>query len=397
MEVSKKDLTAAMRVLAYAWQRKNVVPVLEAVAIDNDAPGRLRLRTTNLDMAFTAHIPAEGADGFEAACMFGDLRAALRVISSDGVTVERNDEFGMLVSGDDAGVQLRQLFPMEDFPVFTPKHLGKAAFLMPPQFGDGVLQSLLRAVAPAMSTEETRYHLNGVFLEVHPDGSKIRAAATNGHMLEVRDLELPAGTVRWAGGGTAVGIIPRAAVERTVMMKGPLVFNGGDRTTGHVAGPQGTLDFKMIDGEFPDYRRTIPAETTPVRFKVQAGPLRSAARRMLAIVGDINTSLHLVAGDGVMHLRHSKKGAVASVTIPAECGNDAVEIAVDARYLASIADGHTGEIRLAFDGAGSAIGIFSLAGLSVLMPRRISSSLRGEWRQSRYNPGNEQPKAARRG
>ena len=120
----------------------------------------------------------------------------------------------------------------------------------------------LKALSPFMSTDETRYYLNGVYLTY--DGSELLAVATNGHILYEA-------TVPHEGGGEAFsGICPRGAVETLCKMikdcRGRLVLTviNGDLMKFVFDDLDCQLTAKALSGTFPDYKKVIPE---PVREK----------------------------------------------------------------------------------------------------------------------------------
>lgn len=149
--------------------------------------------------------------------------------------------------------------------------------------GDGVLVDLLAFCSPFISSEETRYYLNGVSLAFEEDGAKLRAVATDGHRMGARAIPLPA---KWRGPLDTAVIVPRDLV--TLVQR-----HAADREVKTTLYPSGvifeiagglTIGGRLIDGTFPDWRRVVPAREAEGFVEVDIAD----AKRVLRAIGAAN-------------------------------------------------------------------------------------------------------------
>jgi DNA polymerase-3 subunit beta len=227
----------------------------------------------------------------------------------------------------------------------------------------------------AISTEETRYYLNGIYL--HAAGSAndavLRAVATDGHRLAQFDLPLPSG----ASGMPGV-IVPRKTVGevqrliedndaeiRIDLSQGKIRF-----TIGYVV-----LTSKLIDGTFPDYGRVIP-QNNDKQLIVDKKDFEAAVDRVSTISSERGRAvkLSLSAGKLVLSVTNPDSGS-ATEELEAEYASDALDIGFNSRYLLDIAaqiEGEAAVLRLADPGSPTLVQDRNSKGaLYVLMPMRV--------------------------
>jgi DNA polymerase-3 subunit beta len=189
-----------------------------------------------------------------------------------------------------------------------------------------------------MSTEETRYYLNGVYLHVAkgPDGAVLRCVATDGHRLALVDAPLPEG----AGDMPGV-IVPR----KTVGELRKLVDTDDDtsiavsvsETKIRFATPEVTLTSKVIDGTFPDYARVIPAGNAR-RLEVDAAEFAQAVDRVATVSSERSRAVKLTLDEDrlVLSVNAPDSGA-ADEELAVAYADERLEIGFNAKYLLEIA------------------------------------------------------------
>ena len=150
------------------------------------------------------------------------------------------------------------------------------------------LAELIDRTRFAISTEETRYYLNGIFLHVSDEDQPVlKAAATDGHRLARYTLPQPDGAA-----GMPDVIVPRKAVaELRKLLEESLDGNveidlSASKVRFTLGGEGGVvLTSKLIDGTFPDYSRVIPTgndkllKLDPRRLLPRGGPRRHDCHR----------------------------------------------------------------------------------------------------------------------
>lgn len=275
--------------------------------------------------------------------------------------------------------------PVEEFPSL-PRVEAVAQFVMPAF----ALTTSIDAVRHAMSSEETRYYLNGIFWHVKND--QLVMAATDGHRLARHRGEIPDGAASMPD-----SIIPRKAVTLIASIIDQLQGKEADETDveisvggGRIAVTIGTCDLtaKLIDGKFPDYSRVISTSNDKIA-KLRPGHLASAVRQVMlmgsektrAVKCDFSPSSldESSGGSGssgllFVHFTSAENGE-ASASLPCEYSGDALSIGFNTIYLLAILDRMGGEectIELADPSAPTIFRNYEGASSDyVLMPMRV--------------------------
>src|SRR6186713_1777864 len=235
-------------------ERRNTIPILANVLLRAEK-GKLGLRATDLDLEVIETIPAEVSPG-------GATTVPAHMIYDIVRKLPEGSQIVLDSSGDRASLTIRagrsrfslQTLPESDFPDLAAGEMTHK-FSMPAKD----LKRLIDKTQFAISTEETRYYLNGIYLHVAASGktNKLRAVATDGHRLAQVELPLPDGAAGMPG-----VIVPRKTVAEVQRL-----LENGDAEVG-IELSQGkirltvgnvVLTSKLIDGTFPDYGRVIPA------------------------------------------------------------------------------------------------------------------------------------------
>ena len=227
----------------------------------------------------------------------------------------------------------------------------------------------------AISTEETRYYLNGIYL--HAAGSAkattLRAVATDGHRLAQVDLPLPQGASGMPGAivprktvGEVHRLIEDSEAEVTIeLSQGKIRF-----TIGNVV-----MTSKLIDGTFPDYGRVIP-QNNDKELVVDKADFAAAVDRVSTISSERGRAVKLALASGrlVLSVTNPDSGS-ATEEIEVEYAADPIDIGFNSRYLLDIAaqiEGEAAVLRLADPGSPTLIqDRDNKTALYVLMPMRV--------------------------
>jgi DNA polymerase-3 subunit beta len=202
----------------------------------------------------------------------------------------------------------------------------------------------------AISTEETRYYLNGLYLHTVVDNgeSKLRAVATDGHRLALAECAAPEGSV----GGPGV-IIPRKTIDQVRRLlddgSGPVDIQVSPAKVRFEFG-RASLTSKVIDGSFPDYMRVIPRDNDRI-LMADNTLIAQAVDRVSTISAEKSRSVKLAVEPGkvILTVRNMEAGqAVEEVEV--DYDGESFEIGFNARYLLDVAGqvkGENAEFRFA--------------------------------------------------
>jgi DNA polymerase-3 subunit beta len=261
--------------------------------------------------------------------------------------------------------------PKEDFPQM-------AAGALPHRFRLAAddLKRLIDKTRFAISTEETRYYLNGLYLHTVVENGQtlLRAVATDGHRLALAEMPAPEG----AAGAPGV-IVPR----KTIQEARRLLEDAGESIELQISpqkirfefGRAGALTSKVIDGAFPDYARVIPRDNAKV-LTVDNKLFAQAVDRVATISAEKSRSVKMAVESGriVLTVRNMEAGqGVEELEVDYE--GEPFEIGFNARYLLDVTGqigGETTEFRFADPASPTLVIDPSDAGVRyVLMPLRV--------------------------
>jgi DNA polymerase-3 subunit beta len=346
-------------------ERRNTIPILANVVLRAE-DGQLSLTATDMDMDIATEVGcavATSGTTTMSAHMLYDIARKL----PDGAEVELTVADGHAnISAGRSSFRLPTL-PVEDFPAISSSDLPVNFTLTAAD-----LRDLIDATRFAISTEETRYYLNGIYLHKAEDGN-LCAVATDGHRLALTRQALPSGASQMPS-----VILPRKAVGELRKLLDDYdgdVSVGLSETRAEFGFGAVRLTSKLIDGTFPDYTRVIPAGNDRI-MQVDAASFSAAVDRVSTISSEKSRSVKMGLKPGVLTLSASNTDA-SSATEELEVTYDGPEmdIGFNARYLLDIAgqvNNDIVEFALADQGSPSLVRApGDDASLFVLMPMRV--------------------------
>ncbi len=313
-------------------ERRNTIPILANVLIEAEGD-TVRFRATDLDIEVVDKTPAQVERAGATTVSAVTLHEIVRKLP-DGALVSLTDDgtSGRLVV--DAGRSNFALatLPKEDFPqMASSEYTANFAAKAP------VLRRLFDKSKFAISTEETRYYLNGVYMHVSDsDGGRVlRCVATDGHRLARIDADLPAGAEDMPG-----VIVPRKTVgelRKLLDDDDTEIAVSVSETKVRFATPDITLTSKVIDGTFPDYTRVIP-QNNPKRLEVDAADFARAVDRVATVSSERSRAVKMALDEDrlVLSVNAPDSGA-AEEELAVAYGDDPLEIGFNAKYLLEIA------------------------------------------------------------
>ena len=359
VEIKRTELIRVLSTVAKAVESRNTIPILANVLL-TATDGRLSIRGTNLDIDVQANCDAIVMENGATTVDAKKLTEIAKKAAGESVNLNMSGS-DLSVSSGRSQFKLHTL-PADDFPILTDAQY--------PHRFKANLADLFSRVAFAISTEETRYYLNGIYLHVHQDGDfQLRAVATDGHRLARADAPLPE-----AIDGHFGVIVPSKTVALISSLKGDVDVEVSS-TKIRVTAADVVLTSKLIDGTFPDYGRVVP-KNNDRRLVIERKALAAVVDRVSTISSNGGRAVKLAFSNGRLALSMSNPDSgSASEELDVGYVFDPMEIGFNSRYLLDILKLPIGErVEVMLSNADSPTIFQSIDGendLFVLMPMRI--------------------------
>jgi len=362
----KPAIAEALKLVGAVVERRNTIPILSNVLIEAAGDGQLSARVSDLDTEAIIPFRAEVATSFKPFTVPALLLSEIIRKLPDGVdvSVSADDDTMSAVNVKAGRSKFRlQVLPATDFPSMA---MGELPFTL-----ELPAQALARAIAGvsfAISTEETRYYLNGIY--VHPAVDGIKLVATDGHRLSkqfIRADDVPQGMPGI--------IIPKKTVEtvaKYLPKDGNVTLQLSDAKIRMIIGDMVLLS-KLIDGTFPDYQRVIPSHE---KFVEVEGKQFAAAIGRVSTVSSNGRGIKLAFADNTLKLAVNNPDAGNAEDEVQFTGQIEIETGFNGKYMVDALDQlGEGTVQILLGDAGSPA-IFRADGdhaenLIVLMPMRV--------------------------
>ena len=366
--IERSALLKALNHVQSVVERRNTIPILSNVLIQASR-GTVKLTATDLDIEIVESAPADVAQDGAATAPAHMIYDIVRKLP-DGAQLEIETGAGTDRLSIFAGRSrfALQALPPEDFPDLAAGELSNSFTIAAAD-----LRALIDKTRFAISTEETRYYLNGIYLHEVPQANMLRAVATDGHRLAQAQIPRPEGAKGMPG-----VIVPRKTVLELVKL-----IEGDDGEIEMALSPSKirfnmnglVLTSKLIDGTFPDYERVIPRHNDKL-LEVDTKLFSEAVDRVSTISMEKGRAVKLNISNGklVFTVNNPDSGS-AEEEIAASYEAAPIEIGFNSRYLLDIAGQiKSGTAALHLADAGSPTIVKDPGdeqALYVLMPMRV--------------------------
>lgn len=370
LTIERAELLRALNHVQSVVERRNTIPILSNVLLEA-ADGGLNLTATDMDIAIVEKVVAEvdsaGSITAPAHTLYDIVR---KLPDGSQVNIDATGDSDQLVLTAGRSRFTLQTLPTDDFPVMTGGDMPHSFSL-----GASEMKSLIDRTRFAISTEETRYYLNGIYVHATEENGVqvLRGVATDGHRLARVEMPAPDGSSDMPG-----VIVPRKTVNELRKLidetVDPIAVSLSD-TKVRFAFEDAVLTSKLIDGTFPDYERVIPTgNDKSIGFDCRS--FAEAVDRVSTIATEKMRAVKMAMGDNVMTLSASSQdNGTAVEEISIDYPGEPIEIGFNARYLLDIAqqiESGSAEFSVA-DAASPTIvrDTEDMSALYVLMPMRV--------------------------
>ncbi|MHB1086750.1 MAG: DNA polymerase III subunit beta [Minisyncoccota bacterium] len=358
-------ITAVSRVV----ENRNTYPILANVLLSADSDGKVSLRATDLDievtLGFEAKVESPGQTTVPAKTLDGILR---KLDKAWDVTFEVTGENAATVKAGRSRFSLQTMSP-DSFP-----DLKSGEFTHRFDLAGVDLRRIIDKTSFAISTEETRYYLNGIYLHTIQDGDLVlRGVATDGHRMARCQVPAPDGAVDMPG-----IIIPRKTVAEIAKLIAKVETVGVEVSVNKIRVTVGgvALLSKLIEGTFPDYLRVTPPLSNTIA-EVDAKALAAALDRVSTVASERGgKAVKFSLKDGLLELEVSNPDhGTSQEDMAVEWGGGPLEIGFNARYASDVLSVLSGKtVKISLTDAGAPARLFTdddPGTLVVLMPMRV--------------------------
>lgn len=368
--IDRASLLKSLSHVQSVVEKRGTIPILSNIKVEATG-NQIELTATDMDVAMVDQVNAKVEKGGATTIPAHMLYEIIRKLP-DGADIVIEDvasEGKVRITTGHSKFALSTL-AVDDFPAMAEGELAYSFVLTGAE-----CRALIEKTRFAMSTEETRYYLNGVYLHAHESNgsSVLRSVATDGHRLARLEIPLPAG----ASGMPGV-IIPR----KTIAELSKLLEDGIEQVKISLSDTKirflcgnATLVSKLIDGTYPDYERVVPQNNTNI-MEVDSSAFAKAVDRVSVIAADKIRGIKLTMGSGKLTLSASSpEHGTAQETLEVAYSADPIEIGFNARYIMDImSEIEGGNAQFVFNDSNSPALVRDSAdvgALYVLMPMRV--------------------------
>jgi DNA polymerase-3 subunit beta len=311
-------------------ERRTTIPILSNVRLAAEGTGALEMTATDMDLSLVAREEADvsrpGTTTVAAHTLFDIAR---KLPDGSVVQLEQNGQAGEVTVRAGRSTFNLPTLPADEFPAIGDEQL-PVRFTVPA----GDLAKLIDKTRFAISTEETRYYLNGIHMHATKGGgatAMLRGVATDGHRLARIEAALPKGAEQMPP-----IIVPRKTVaELRKLLEGDAGEVGVSVSPTRIQFtlPRAVLVSRLIDGTFPEYERVIPSGNERVAL-LDSEEFTKAVDRVATISTDKARAVKLSLNGGTVTISAVSADAGRAIEeLDAEYNGEPLEIGFNARYI----------------------------------------------------------------
>lgn len=335
MEVSvrREDLVRGLHQLQGVVERRTPQPILANVLIEPTETG-IALTATDMEVGMRGLVKADVKKKGSVTVSARKLYEITRELAAEEVTLKASTPGWVEILAGRSKFKIVSLDPKE-FPQLSFASSGKGAAHL--TIASGLLRELIDKTLFAVSTDDARFNLSGVYVEKADTGA-LRMVATDGHRLAMVDrtlanLELPRGVIMPRKGLAEVRKLLDGAADTD------LTLSIGERDV-QVHTPEVSFFMRLVEGDFPDYRQVVPGPPR-VKLTVNRDDLLAAIRRISLLASERSHGIKMQLSKGVMEFSASNpEQGEATEDVEVSYSGDPLTIGFNARYLIDVLNVH---------------------------------------------------------
>ncbi len=333
--LTRADLLKGISTVQSAVAAKNTMPILANVLLEA-RDKKLEFVATDLDMGIRCSVPAEVVEKGSITINAKKLSDIVRELPDASVDLEIDDSHKMILVCQKSNFKVHGL-PKDDFPILPEVKKDKVF-----KVKGSLLQEMIRKTIFAVSTDETRYVLNGVFFQV--EGGKLRMVATDGHRLAFISKKLEDKTDEKA----SVIIPTKTLNELSKVISDMDKGEKGKEDEGvvvEVVTTDNQIKFiiegveiisRLIEGQFPNYEQVIPKESDK-KVEASTSELASATRRVAILTSEKSNSIRYQVKSGKISISSKTPDmGEAKEEIDVTYKGEEISIAYNAKYVLDV-------------------------------------------------------------
>ena len=332
LKIGAQELAKALGRSQGIVEKKSTMPILSHVLLEARKGTELHVSATDLDLSVSSDHACEVLKEGALAVSAKHLYEIVRALPEASVTLKRASNNYLEVRSGPSEFRIVGL-PAEDFPALPKFERVPFVAVEPAEMLD-----MIERTQFAVSTDETRYNLNGVFFE--PAAGAVRMVATDGHRLSLteRKLEGDYGLKRGV-------ILPKKGLQELRKLLSEAVESGEEKPEAKLGfvennaifrRPGVVLAMRLIEGMFPDYRQVIPKQGEKL-LTVGRERLLATLRRISLLSTDKAHAVKLELAKGSLRvLSQNPDLGEAKEEVPVEFAGEPLKIGFNARYLLDV-------------------------------------------------------------
>jgi len=330
--LTRGDLLKGITTVQSAVASKNTMPILANVLLEA-RDKKLEFVATDLDMGIRCSVPAEIVDKGNITINAKKLSDIVRELPESTVELEIDDSHKIIITCQKSTFKVHGL-PKDDFPILPEVKKDKVF-----KIKGSLLQEMIRKTIFAVSTDETRYVLNGVFFQV--EGAKLRMVATDGHRLAFIEKKLENKSENKA----SVIIPTKTLNELTKVISDLEKGKEEDNLIVEVIATDNQIKFviegveiisRLIEGQFPNYEQVIPKESDK-KIEASISSLAAATRRVAILTSEKSNSIRYQAKNGKLTISSKTPDmGEAKEEIDVDYKGEEISIAYNAKYVLDV-------------------------------------------------------------